>query len=343
MPSKGDDSMELAQLSIEELTELEKILQLDQNISNIYDKLCELEVNRQKESEEYEQLRIKLTAEITHENEILQNPRMAYERCLKYCKLISDKLSIDIADNSIFTTLKNYDSRVLRRLQLTLRTKIRLNPEYQKYLLSEATKMKNIPDPLHDFSDNIRIDYELSNDINSIFLSILEDSLAKPHNKEYRPQLTKAKYCISLVYKELESILLAFKFTMQEHVYINSKIIVEMLKRDKEAYDSIKYSKLKVELSTQINRLLEIDDTSYNTPNTNVNLIISSYYLRALLSLMTPAEIDTFKREFSDKITSLEYLQSHPNHRISESVIVNCFRYFNHDREKNHILSLKSE
>ena len=343
--------MKLESFNIEELSQIESLLQSSTNISEIYDKLCELEINNQKDSQEYEQLLTKLKKEIDEETKKYKDFKLTYKQCMKYAGLLASQAQIHLFDTKISTTLKNYNSRTVRRVLLTLASMIESSEDYQKSIIpkdvldSILSIAKDIPkeDFIKGFSNNIKINTTLNTDINSVFLSILEEAISGRANKTYRSQLIQAKYCIAFAHRELETLLLPYKFEMTPYVYINSQIVNELLKEGAMSYDITRFVNLKSKASTEINRLLGIKDQEYTNPNVNVNSIITQCYIRALLSLMTGEEVDDFNQEFHDSIESPEYLKTHPTDRISESAIMYCFKCFNRDKGRTRTLSIKND
>ena len=49
---------------------------------------------------------------------------------------------------------------------------------------------------------------------------------------------------------------------------------------------------------------------------------------------MEENSVDTFNQEIHDTLESPKYLSKHLNDRISENIIISCFKHFKNDREK---------
>lgn len=343
-------NMELLSFSKEELNQIESLLQSSTKISKIYDKLCELEIKNLKETEEYKQLIVELKKEIEQENKKYKRFNLTYKQCLKYAKLLSSQAKINPFDTKIFTTLKNYNIRIIRRILLTLNIIVENNQDYQKSVIPtellnsvlNITKENSKDDFIRHLFNSRKINNTLNNDINSIFLSILEEAISANSNKKYRNELIKAKYCIAFAHKNLETLLLPSFFEMTEIVYINSQIVTELLKEGTLSYDITRFVNLKAKASIEIEKLLEIKDQDYIDFKVNINSILTQCYIRALLSLMTAKEINDFNQEFHNIIENPKYLNTHLNDRISENAIIYCFKCFNRDKERTRILSIKT-
>ena len=225
------------------------------------------------------------------------------------------------------------------------------NPNFQKQIipdeilntianLSPGIKKANL---LTSLNHSQNINQSLSIDINSIFLSILEDAISYKFNKNIRNKLIEAKYCIIFAHKNLESIMIGYNFNMPPNVYICSKMINEVLKEESASYNIMKFFELKSQAGKEVNYLLAIKDTEYENPETNINSVISQCYLRALLSLMSGEDVDRFNEEFHNEIESEKYLQVHATDRISENAIISCFKLFKQDKGRVRTLSTKSD
>ena len=130
-------------------------------------------------------------------------------------------------------------------------------------------------------------------------------------------------------------------FDISDNIYISSKILNELLNEPEISYNFIKRMKLKSTANYNINILLNLTDSDYSDDNTFFNSIIIACQIRALLSLMEGNTVDTFNQEIHDILESPKYLSKHLNDRISENIIISCFKYFKKDREKVRTLSSK--
>lgn len=342
--------MELMGFTIDELSQIESLLQLSTNISNIMDFLYQLEIHGKKDSEEYQQQILELTRAINTENEKYQTLNLTYQQCHKYAKLLSYQTNMPFFDTKPTTSFKNYNNRVVKRIINILITQMMNNKDFHKSIIPETIINQIIKidnkitedDFLTSFEHSVKLQATLNGDICCIFLSILEDAIPQRKYKEYREELIKAKYCVATTNKEIEAFLLHCKFSIPKEIYTGTKLTTELLQEENKSYDIIRFAELKSKAQIEINKLLQIKDSDYNNPTTYINSIISSCYLRALLSLMKDDEINDFNQEFHDQIDSHEYLKEHLNDRIGENIIINCFKCFKYDRGRIRILSIKN-
>lgn len=343
--------MELLNFNMKELEQLETLLQLSTEISNIYDQLCKLEINNQKDSKEYNQLITKLNKLIEKENNEYNSKNFTQEECIKYLKLLEIQTKIPAMDNKITTSLKYYDKRIVRRIIINLIGILDRNKEFHKKMISEniLKSLNNIVgnitenDLVQGINKSAQVQTAINNDIHSIFLSILEESISSKSNKDYRSKLIEAKYCILFSHKNMESLFIGIKFDIPSTIYTSSKMINQTLNQSDIAYNHIKYIILKSLVKKEINILLNFYDSEYNNDNVYFSSIICQCHIRAILSLMEENEVNNLNQEFHNIIEGQHYLSKHLNDRISESIIMSCFKCFKHDKIKIRTLSAKPQ
>lgn len=129
--------MEIMGFTIEELSQLESLLQISTNASKIMDYLCKLEVNRQKDREEYQQQLLELTRAINIENEKYQKLNLTYQQCYKYAKLLSIQANEPLFDTKPTTIIKNNNNRVIKRVINNLITIMMLSKNFHKSIIPQ--------------------------------------------------------------------------------------------------------------------------------------------------------------------------------------------------------------
>jgi len=341
--------MELIGFEKRELEILESILQISTNVSNELERLCTLEIGGLKDSPVYRQALYELIRTINIENEKLKSTELSYSTCDKFIKFLSNQTKLPIFDVKPTTSITNAKHKNIKRV-INILTSLMINKtDFHNNILNEnLTKQilnlrfsKNKETLMQSLMHSVKIQTAIDTDINSMFLSILEDEINKQLNPKYRLELIKAKYCIATTNKELETFLIETKFNIPNTIYINSKITTQLLQEGEKSYNFIRFAQLKSKAKIEISKLLNIKDSEYNNQNRYINSIITSCYIRALLSLMTNEEIHDFNQEFHNHIESPDYLKEHLTDRISENIIINCFKCFKYDKSKTRILSAK--
>ncbi|MBQ2872609.1 MAG: hypothetical protein IJE89_01255 [Bacilli bacterium] len=341
--------MEVYGFNLDDFKILETLLQISTEISNIYDELCELEIKNQKDSKEYRELLTKLHILIKKENIEYQKKQFTYDDCMKYLRLLESKTSIPGMDNRITTSLKHYENRIIRRIMINILNILDKNKDFHQKVIDNglANAISNIienlktEDLVKSVGNSAQIQTALDNDIHSMFLSILEESISYKNNEKYRNELIQAKYCILYTHKNMESMFIHSSFNIPDEVYTSSKMINQLLNQAEMAYRFIKFMKLKSEARQDINVLLTLNDSEYEKHNIFFSSIIITCHIRALLSLMEDRDVNDFNQEIHDILESPKYLEKHQNDRISESIVINSFKYFKNDKAKARILSTK--
>ena len=188
-------------------------------------------------------------------------------------------------------------------------------------------------------NNSFKVQLSLNNDINSMFLSILESYISQ---SEYREELIKIKYTIATTNKSLEQLIIGNRFDIPNTIFIGAKFMNELLQESKLSYEIIRFAELKTKAQMEINKLIQIKDSEYSNLSTNIDSIISSCYLRALLSLMSDEDVRNLEKEFELQTEMPEYMYKHLHNQISENIILNCFKSFECDKEKTRILTTKA-
>lgn len=342
--------MEIYKFDIEDFKNLESLLQISTEISKIYDKLCTLEINNQKDSKEYQELLKKLAELIEKEKQEYQKRNFTHEECIKYLKLFESKSTIPGMDNRVITSIKHQDNRISRRIMNNLLSILDQNKGFHQMVINGkiANDISNTisgitrEDLLKSMENSTKIQEAIDNDVHSMFLSILEEAISYKSNANYRAELIKAKYCILFTHKNMESMFIDKNFDIPNEIYTSSKMLNQLLNQPEISYNLIKYMKLKSMAKFDINGLLNLYDYEYQKPNNFFNSIITECHIRALLSLMENDNVNDFNQEIIDVLNSPKYLSKHINDRISESIIINCFKYLKKDREKIRTLAAKA-
>ena len=104
--------MEIIELSHEELSKLERLLQAASNVSAIIDSLYILEITGKKNSPEYNQKLSTLQKAISFENQEYQELDINYQECLKFAKLLSAKTNIPIFDIKASNSFQHHHHRI---------------------------------------------------------------------------------------------------------------------------------------------------------------------------------------------------------------------------------------
>lgn len=339
--------MEKLDFTLEELQQLESLLECSAKISNIIDSLYILDITEQKESSQYEIKLQELKQAIDNENKTYQTANLSYQQCLKYSKLLSSQTNISIFDDKAPTSIKHYNNRIFKRVINILITLVQNNPDFHQNIISNSllidSNTENTNTIQNSFtkglSNSFKVQLSLNDDINSMFLSILESYI--PQSK-YQQELTKVKYTLATTHKSLEQLILENKFNIPNTIYLGSQLMNELFQESQLSYEIIRFAELKTKAKIEINKIIEITDNEYLKDSTKIDSIISNCYLRALLSLMKDEEVENLEQEFKIKTQQPEYLYKHINDQISENMILSCFQSSKYDKKRTRVLTTKT-
>lgn len=337
--------MNLNNFTKEELTIIESFIKSSHNIKNIYEKLEQLDINNLKNSQEYIYLINKLKEEINIENNKYKNANLTTEQKTKIIELLANNPNSSRKDN-IDTIINQQDNDLItRRVFNILINQTITNIDYTK---------NNIPTELLEFikdynlsiNDNkinkeinnyTQIQLAISNDINLVFLSILQDNLNLWKYSQYKNNLLKSFYSALFINKNIEEQLINNNFNIDNNVYISSKLINDLLKSNSTIYNIISSILVEPQLDSHISNLLKIKDTEYNYPSINIYSILTECYIRSLLTFLTNERVQYLKNQFHYSIINPTYSK---NNRNSQEIIINCFKNIKQDKSKKRIISL---
>jgi len=337
--------MNLNNFTKEELTIIESFIKSSHNIKNIYEKLEQLDINNLKNSQEYIYLINKLKQEINVENNKYKNANLTTEQKTKIIELLASNPNSSRKDN-IDTIINQQDNDLItRRVFNILINQTITNINYTKNNipteLLEFIKEYNIPINDNKINKEInnytQIQLAISNDINLVFLSILQDNLNLWKYSQYKNNLLKSFYSTIFINKNIEEQLINNNFNIDNNVYISSKLINDLLKSNSTIYNIISSILVEPQLDSHISNLLKIKDTEYNYPSINIYSILTECYIRSLLTFLTNERVQYLKKKFHYLTVNPTYSKDNRN---SQEIIINCFKNIKQDKSKKRIISL---
>ena len=219
--------MEKLNFNYDELLQLEILLESAAKISSIIDYLYNLDIIGQKESSLYEIKLQELKKAISEEEQKYKNANLSYQQCLKYSKLLSTQTNIPILDDKATNCLTYYNNRIFKRVINILMHSAQNNENFHQNIISNSLlidsnneETNSLQNSLtHGLTNSIKVQLSLNDDINSMFLSILESYI--PQSK-YSEELIKIKYTIATTNKSLEELILGNKFNQSTAYDISS-------------------------------------------------------------------------------------------------------------------------
>lgn len=337
--------MNLNDFTKEELTIIESFLKSSQNIKNIYDKLEQLDINNLKNNEEYITLINKLKKEIIKENNKYKNNNLTTEKKAKIIELLANNHNLSKKENINIIINQQDNDLITRRVFNILTNQTIPNIDYtKKNIPTELLELLNtygLPiknnKTFKEINNYTKIQLAISNDINIIFLSILQENLNLWKYSQYKNNLLKSFYSTLFINKDIEEQLINNNFNMNNNIYISSKLTNDLLKSNSIIYNTITSILVEPQLDLHITNLLKIKDNEYNYPSINIYSILTECYIRSLLTFLTNDRIQYLKQQFHYIINNTTYQKDNRN---SQDTIINCFNNVKYDKSKKRIISL---
>lgn len=337
-------------LQKKDFEEIAALINVTTAISNDYKALYNLETNGKKDTEEYKKVLDNLHMDIEFENKLYNEYyHLNYDKCYAWIEyLFENQMPKELKKDIESMMEQDYSNRVIIRILNTLINKMTEDYQNIKKIIPEEViellKQLGMPNPdklaSQSAYSNIKIQESLEIDTLNAYLSILQEYIQKEDYRSFRNQLINSKYNITFINKEIEKGMLSNNFDIPETLYINSKMIADLHQVDSNIYDLLKdhYS---IQISAkQISEIIEISDMDYSDQNKATTSILRQCLMRASFLLMSDDAISNVNYTFHEFIEGKEYLDRHPNDRISEQLIINCFRSIKKDKNKPNILSL---
>lgn len=165
--------------------------------------------------------------------------------------------------------------------------------------------------------------------------------ISDPKQKIFHKYLITSKYEALFLNKDIESYTLTNNFNLPNNPYAISNLIKEVLNIEPNLYSFIKNSLCNKIASNEIYEMLEISDFDYSNIDTASVAVIRGCMIKSCLVYMNDKQINELNNMFHDYIEDKEYDLIHPNSKVSESIIINCFKNVKRDKTKIRILSSK--
>lgn len=341
--------MKIYKLFKEDLNQIELLIKTTTFIDKLYNKLYELEINGNKETEEYIETIKCLNKNICYENAIYDD--LTYENCIAYFKYIySTEITNTFLSDRDSLLEQNYSNRIIRRILSTLNFKILSNPVHLQEILED--KIKNYVSDLDDENANsiiersanvsIQIKNSLDKDLLNMYLSILEDFINNNNYQIFKNKLINSKYNLSFTNKETEKNLVNNNFTIPKEIYIVSTFVTEINGIPQEVYEALTNLYVLETIKEQMIAILEIGDMDYSNVSKATTSILRQSLMRAAISLLSENNLSSISSIFEEHTKSKSYINNHSFDNISKELIASSLQNIKIDRNKQRTLSLSN-
>lgn len=330
------------ELNTSDYNNINKLIELSEELSLIYQNLYKLEIIGEKDTNVYND-NIKKIQELKRKEEKLYN--LNFNMYQKYLFFIIDNFSGKSDTNTVNNIINlNYENLPIQRIIINIFNKIIESKEIISVLDSEDINIINNLNKEIDMTSlinhGIKMQNSIKDDVLTTFIYILEEEINKKSNLYLKDKLIKVKYHTAFINKNIEKELLKNNFELPE-LYLTSKLVSDMYKIDEKLYYGLlkKYSfDIVIE---EIKELLKLRSLDFLNDNTNITAITRGIFIRAGLINLNDIEILALNEIFHDLIEKKEYLILHSEDHMSEDIIISSFKEVKSDREKPKKLSLK--
>ena len=213
---------------------INRLLQIEEEIANSYTYLAELEYNNEKNSISFDTSKNALKNSLKEEKEIFN--------------ILNEKELLALNDNTFLTQeLKNYKS--------DYNIKNRINQKIMFLIAEQET---------HNLEDKIVID-AISSESKDTFLSFLDEEIDKHNNKEKEFLINeKYKFIYGLEDND-ETRLLERNFSTSKSLYLYSQMYAQANQTNSKLYDIYKFS-IALGMLKEVNEKLDADRACLNGP-----------------------------------------------------------------------------
>lgn len=317
-------------LTYQDLKKIESLLKNNTNIDKLYEKLFTLEIDGEKESEEYLKHLEYLSIFLECEEKIYKEANLSIQKALSWISFLNQK-----ANNKIVTRIiYNLFSRITANYY---ELEVLSHEELKK--ISNALSINAMGTNKETISKCIVLKDNIEKNIYYTFLNFLQEYIETTNNKELKKNLILGKYNTLFTNPKIEKIALLNNFSISSTPHIINEIPKEILPIHPELYESIKNLISYTIANGEIHELLEISDADYNDMQKTTVAIFRQCMLRSTFQIMSDEKISDLNFDFHEYTETEEYKNTHQNNHISYNLIIHNFKEIKKDKSKRKILS----
>ncbi len=328
-------------LSGKEIVEIQDLTKITNSIYALYQKLYNLEINGNFDTEEYKEMLEYLNIAIEVENRKYReidkkSAQKIIYYLLEYYQIHNVGLTLD---NVItFDDNKLIFRRIIKYLLFNSFCDVKIiNFLYCENENTSALELEGEPED--DFyiqvsKNNLLI--EIEKDIVKIFLTFVQDFYDST-NKKFEDYLVKTKYNVSFLHKNFEKEFIGNKFQMPYCKFLNSKLLSEMENFYQSDYEHQVSSYAKTIATYHINQLLKLKSSKFNNTEKVVSVILRVFMLKATLLMLDAETLALYKLQIKYYIEGDNLKNDH----LGAYLIKIAFEDLDIDRKDFAVFSLK--
>ena len=332
-------------LDHKDFKQINNLIEITNSLDVLYQKLADLEINGQKDTDAYQNLLEYLKVAVEVEKQAYEDCNLASSKGIAWVRyLLNNRLSSPFEGNIESILSQNYDDRVIKRIINILIHKVFANPEtikdiYPGIMLEILEELENdcydnyVP---LDICDNYLIHDALYNDVLSCFLAFLNEFIENPRFSTYRSDLINTKYNVAFSNQNIESDMLFSGFADSKDLYVNSQVVAQMA--DIDFYTDLANSYGEITCLKQIAKIIDLSDADYQKKaNGNVSILLRICLMQAALVLIDASALEEFDDNFHKFLENTKYVSEYT---MSKHIILSIFEKSQKDKEKVRTFSL---
>lgn len=294
---------------------LEELKKITESISNLYDKLCDLEINDKKNTEEYKKIYEYLMIAVEVENNQYKSMNLNYSKIVAFLEYINLNLNKSAPEGIIN---QNYDSKMNYRMLKKFLNYLHDNEIFYSQYINDIlyTKFAAKENDIELIKKESELDFALQSDIDYSFVCNLQKLIDNELYEIYKKQLIMTKYMYFYIYDDL---------------LCNSLLLnISSFDAVSKSYDMIDEEKVKFVVDTQFDnlkeniiKLLSVPDYKCQKKNSLTKLLLRQCYINAYLEKFELPSLYQIDDEIERIINKYNY---YTTHSISTSLLVNSIR-----------------
>lgn len=328
-------------LSGKEIVTIQDLTKITNSIYTLYQKLYNLEINGNFDTEEYKEMLEYLNIAIEVENRKYREiDKKSAQKIIYYLLEYYQIHNIGLTLDNVITFDEN--KLIFRRIIKYLLFNSFCDAKIINLLLCENENTSALDlegEPEDDFyiqlsKNNLLI--EIEKDILKVFLTFVQDFYDNT-DKKFEAFLVKTKYDMSFLHKNFEKEFIGNQFQIPYCKFLNSKLLSEMENFYQSDYEQQASLYAKTIASYHINKLLKLKSQKFRNVETIVSVILRVFMVKANLLMLDADTLAVYKLKIKRYIEDYNLENNH----FGTYLIRIAFEDLDEDRKDFAIFSLK--
>lgn len=316
---------------------IDDIYKLACSINKLYHELYSLEINNQKNDDNYNKIIEYLNIALEVENAYYEDNFNDFEECSACFTRIIDEMDKGIESDLDSIINMHYDDAVVRRILGRINRKMAMAPSFavNNPLPKEKRKYSE-----QLFTNNLCSLVLCKSDVLHAFLSLLQTFIDKTKNEYYCDKLIHTKYYLSYLNKDVEETLKDNSFSISQKSLQNADYLYSLNNISTKDFYSAKNKYLMQQASRQLLKIIKVSDLEYKRERESLIVIMRLCFLKAFLLQMDNNHLIETQEIYKKIINQMANLSSFSSNNESKKIIYQIFEDIDKDR-KDKIVKIK--